>query len=224
MSGIMDLTGAPDGEPQKIGVAFTDIFTGLYGVIGIQAALVDRDRSGLGQHIDMSLMDSMTAVLANQAQNYFATGQAPTRLGNAHPNIAPYQVLTCADGHVIIACGNDRQFAALMQFLGLTVPSEFETNALRVENRDELTEVLTAKLSNLSQSEVISGLEGVSVPAGPINTVEQALNHPQIKHRSLVVKPDGIQGLRTPIAFSRSTLKTDKPAPVHQSKRPKNQG
>ncbi|MEM6487790.1 MAG: CaiB/BaiF CoA-transferase family protein, partial [Pseudomonadota bacterium] len=119
MSGIMDLTGEPDGPPQKIGVAFADIFSGLYGVIAIQAALAERARSGLGQHIDISLFDCMTAVLANQAMNYLATGTSPRRLGNAHPSIVPYQVFAVADGHVIVACGNDRQFRAFCAVLGL---------------------------------------------------------------------------------------------------------
>lgn len=138
MSGIMDLTGEPGGEPQKVGVAWIDIFTGLYGVIGIQAALAERERSGKGQHVDLSLLDVGVAVLANQAMNYLIGGTVPQRLGNAHPNIVPYQVFPASDGHLIIACGNDRQFAALCQALDLgdlAADPAFATNAARVGNR-----------------------------------------------------------------------------------------
>ena len=119
MCGIMDLTGDPSGEPQKVGVAWIDIFTGLYGTIAVQAALAERARSGRGQHLDLSLLDCGTAALANQATNYLLGGTVPHRLGNAHPNIVPYQLFPTADGHAIIACGNDRQFVALCRVLGL---------------------------------------------------------------------------------------------------------
>ncbi|WP_323020381.1 CaiB/BaiF CoA-transferase family protein, partial [Pararhodobacter sp.] len=135
MSGIMDLTGDPAGEPQKVGVAWIDIFTGLYGVIGIQAALTERARSGLGQHLDLSLLDCGVAVLANQATNYLLGGVNPARLGNAHPNIVPYQVFPASDGHVIVACGNDRQFAAFCRLLDLPdLPGnpDYATNPARV--------------------------------------------------------------------------------------------
>ena len=122
MSGIMNLTGDPAGEPQKVGVAWIDVFTGLYGVIGVLAALAERERSGLGQHVDLSLFDTGVAVLANQAMNYLVGGKVPRRLGNAHPNIVPYQVFPASDGHVIVACGNDRQFAALMEDAGARRP------------------------------------------------------------------------------------------------------
>jgi crotonobetainyl-CoA:carnitine CoA-transferase CaiB-like acyl-CoA transferase len=216
MSGIMDLTGEPDGDPQKIGVAFTDVFTGLYGVIAIQAALGDRDKTDLGQHIDMSLMDCMTGVLANQAMNYFASGVSPKRLGNAHPNIAPYQVLPCRDGHLIVACGNDGQFAALTGVLGIpetATDKRFATNPARVENRDMLTKKLSAALAGFTQADILAQLETSGVPAGPINTVEQALTDPQILARGLRIAPEGVPGLRTPIKFSRSTLKTDRASP-----------
>ena len=136
MSGIMDLTGAPDGEPQKIGVAFADIFTGVYGVVAIQAALLQRERTGRGQHIDMALLDTMTGVLANQAMNFLASGIAPKRLGNAHPNIAPYQTFAVADGHLIVAVGNDQQFSRFCKVLGLDeLPADphFATNRARVK-------------------------------------------------------------------------------------------
>ncbi|KFJ48289.1 coA-transferase III family protein [Brucella abortus] len=145
MGGIMDLTGEPDREPQKIGVAFADIFTGLYSVIAIQSALIMRARTGKGQHIDMALFDCMSGVLANQAMNYLASGKSPKRMGNAHPNIAPYQTLSVSDGYFIIACGNDGQFGKLSTLLGigeLAKDERFATNSARVANRAALTALL----------------------------------------------------------------------------------
>lgn len=220
MSGIMDITGDPKGEPQKMGVAFTDIFSGLYGVIGIQAALAERTKSRLGQHIDISLFDCMTGVLANQAMNYLATGSTPKRLGNEHPNIAPYQVFPCRDGHLIIACGNDNQFAKLTKAIGLerlATQDEFMTNPKRVANREGLTALLTSKLETFTQAELLRMLEQVGVPAGPINSVEAALNDPQIQSRNLVIDVEGVKGLRTPIQFSRSELNLKKASPVKGS-------
>ncbi len=216
MSGIMDLTGDPAGEPQKIGVAFADIFTGLYGVIGVQAALAERERSGLGQHVDLSLLDCMTGVLANQAMNFLASGNCPTRLGNAHPNIVPYQVFPVADGHIIIACGNDRQYATLCTILDvpeLIQDARFMVNSDRVANRDVLTELLTAACLKWSKRDLLSALEQEGVPGGPINSVAEALNDPQVQHREMQIAPEGIPGLRTPIRFSRSELKLGKASP-----------
>ncbi len=216
MAGIMSLTGEPDGQPQKIGVAFADIFSGLYGVIGIQAALADRVRTGLGQHIDISLLDSMTAVLANQAMNYLASGEAPTRLGNAHPNIVPYQVFAVADGHIIIACGNDRQFQSLCTVLDrddLAGDPAYADNAGRVSGRAALTEALQDSLISWSKADCLAVLETAVVPAGPINTVEEALSDPQIVARGLQIAPEGVPGLRTPLKFSRSSLKLDRASP-----------
>jgi crotonobetainyl-CoA:carnitine CoA-transferase CaiB-like acyl-CoA transferase len=217
MCGIMDLTGDPTGEPQKVGVAWIDIFTGLYGVIGIQAALAERTRSGLGQHVDLSLLDTGVAVLANQAMNYLASGNVPHRMGNAHPNIVPYQVFPAADGHLIIACGNDRQFAALCSMLGLDGIAEspqYSTNAARVENRKTLCAMIAKKTALRSKVELIAALEKTGVPGGPINTVAEALDDPQIAARALMIEPEGIRGLRTPIQFSRSPLALDNPAPA----------
>lgn len=217
MCGIMDLTGEPDGEPQKVGVAWTDIFTGLYGVIGIQAALAERERSGLGQHADLALLDVGVAVLANQAMNYLAGGKAPHRMGNAHPNIVPYQVFPAADGHLIIACGNDRQFAALCGVLGLNEVSAnpaFATNPARVENRRALCALIAEKTRQRPKAEMIADLEKVGVPGGPINTVAEAINDPQIQARELRVDPEGWPGLRTPILLSRSPLALEWAAPI----------
>ncbi|WP_323041793.1 CoA transferase [Gemmobacter sp.] len=217
LTGIMDLTGAPEGEPQKVGVAWIDVFTGLYGVIAVQAALAERARSGRGQHLDLSLMDTGVAVLANQATNYLLGGTVPTRLGNAHPNIVPYQVFPAADGHLIIACGNDRQFTALCRVLGvdaLAADPAFATNPARVANRADLVARLTTATTARPRTDLIAALEGAGVPAGPINTVAEALDEPQVAARAMRVTPEGIPGLRTPIQFSRSPLVTEKAAPA----------
>ncbi|MAZ18101.1 MAG: CoA transferase [Ahrensia sp.] len=217
MSGIMDLTGDPAGEPQKIGVAFADIFTGLYGVIAVQAALAERDRTGEGKHVDMALLDSMTGVLANQAMNYLASGVAPHRLGNAHPNIAPYQTFRTANGWLIVAVGNDGQFARLCRVLGLdgfAADPRFTTNAARVEHRDALTALLSDRTREWTRDDLLAALEKAVVPAGPINTVEDVLADPQIVHRGMQIAPDGVPGLRTPINFEGAPPPvSDRPSP-----------
>lgn len=216
MSGIMDMTGEPDGSPKKIGVAFADIFTGLYGVIGIQAALIQRERTGRGQYVDMALFDCMTGVLANQAMNFLASGVAPRRLGNAHPNIAPYQTFTVADGHIVIACGNDGQFGKLTAVLGvadLASDERFRTNSARVKHRDALTEALLARTTTFQRDDLLGLLEKAGVPAGPINTVADVFADPQFAHRGMRIEPDGVPGLRTPIRFSESVLATDHASP-----------
>lgn len=216
LSGIMDLTGEPDGEPQKIGVAFADIFTALYGVIAIQSALARRAQTGVGDRVDMSLLDCMTGVLANQALNFLATGESPKRLGNAHPNIAPYQTLPASDGHFIIACGNDRQFTALCGVLGLAgldSDERFVTNEARVAHRSVLTTTLQNKTKEFERDELIELLQGAGVPAGPINTVAEAFADPQIQHRGLQIAPEGIQGVRTPVRFDQHDLSLEGAAP-----------
>jgi len=217
MSGIMDLTGSPDGEPQKVGVAWIDIFTGLYGVIAVQAALADRARSGRGQHLDLSLLDCGVAVLANQATNFLLGGTVPHRLGNAHPNIVPYQLFPASDGHLIVACGNDRQFAALCRVLDLPdLPTDpdFATNPARVAHRDRLAPLLAAATGRRTRADLIAAMEAAGVPAGPVNDVAEALAEPQVKARGLRIAPEGIAGLRTPIRFGRSTLAHDCAAPA----------
>ncbi len=217
MSGIMDLTGAPDGEPQKVGVAWIDIFTGLYGVIAVQAALAERERSGRGQHLDLSLLDCGVAVLANQATNFLLGGTVPHRLGNAHPNIVPYQLFPASDGHLILACGNDRQFAALCRALDLPdLPGDpdFATNPARVAHRDRLVPMLTGATSRRTRADLIAAMEGAGVPAGPVNDVSEALSEPQILARGLQIAPEGIAGLRTPIRFGRSRMAHDRAAPA----------
>jgi crotonobetainyl-CoA:carnitine CoA-transferase CaiB-like acyl-CoA transferase len=222
MSGIMDLTGDPAGEPQKIGVAFADIFTGLYAVIAIQAALAMRERTGRGQHIDMALLDTMTGVLANQAMNYLVSGTAPTRMGNAHPNIAPYAAYPTADGWLILAVGNDGQFRRFCTIAGLDdMPDDprFATNPARVANREELTERVTAATRRFRRDDLLARLEAEGVPAGPINSVAQAFADPQVIHRGIALsipRADGapVPGVRTPIRFSQADLALDRPAPA----------
>ena len=216
MSGIMDLTGEPDREPQKIGVAFADIFTGLYSVIAIQAALLQRQQTNTGQHLDLSLFDCMTAVLANQSMNYLASGEPPTRMGNKHPNIAPYQTFEVSDGHLIVAVGNDAQFARLCHTLGLAELIEdarFIGNAQRVLNRDQLERLLSASIITWQRDELLQALDSAVVPAGPINSVADVFNDPQFIARHMHIQPDDVPGVRTPIIFSDSELNLERRAP-----------
>ncbi|MEP2715695.1 CaiB/BaiF CoA-transferase family protein [Pseudophaeobacter sp.] len=216
MSGLMSITGDPAGQPQKVGVAITDVVTGLYGTIGILAAVEQRHRTGRGQHIDMSLLDCATAVLANQAMNYLATGDSPTRLGNEHPNIAPYQVMAVQDGHIILAVGNDGQFQRLCDVLGLAgvkADARFASNQSRVANRQALTTLLEAVVAGWTQADLLQALEAATVPAGPINTVGQAFDDPQIQHRGMQISPEGIPGVRGPWRFSDAELSLEKSAP-----------
>lgn len=217
LSGIMSLTGEPDSEPQKMGMAFADVFTGLYSVIAIQAALASRAITGNGQYIDMALLDSMTGVLANQAMNYLATGTIPTRMGNAHPNIVPYQVFTVQDGHVIIAVGNDGQFARLCEVLNckdLGADPKFITNQDRVEHRDQLIQELENELGQWAREELLNALEQATVPAGPIHDVGEALNDPQFIARGMRIERDGIPGLATPISIDGSAIASEVTSPI----------
>ncbi len=219
LSGIMDITGDPAGAPQKIGVAYADIFTGLYAAIAIQAALTQRHETGMGQHIDMALMDTMVGVLANQALNYLVSGVSPQRMGNRHPNIAPYETLQCADTWIIVAVGNDQQFKQLCEVLELSAlyqDTRFISNAQRVAHRDELSALLATASMRWNSTSLLQALEQRGVPAGPINSVEQALHDPQTTFRNMVL-PNGNAaplGVRTPILSNRYTCASDTPAPV----------
>lgn len=216
MTGIMDITGEPDGQPQKVGVAFADVFTGLYGVIGIQAALAQREKTGRGQHIDMALFDCMLAAQANQNMNYLTTGKSPQRMGNAHPSIVPYQVFPVADGHIVIACGNNRQFHNLARALGREEWVDdplFVDNATRIANRDYVVGHIIEELSKRAKLDVLAMLETAGVPSGPINSIAEALEDPHTLHRGLRITPQGIPGVRTPIVFSDSDLTLDMAAP-----------
>lgn len=216
MSGIMDITGPADREPQKMGVAFADIFTGIYGVIGIQAALKMRAETGRGQEVDLALFDTLSAVLANQGLNFMVSGQSPKRNGNRHPNLVPYETYQCSDGHMIIATGNDQQFQLLCDVLGIpevAASPDFENNAARVSNLDEMAEVLNKATGAFTRQDLIARLTEVGVPAGPINTIEEAHADPQFQHRAIRVDPEGVPGLRTPLKFSDASLKVEKAAP-----------
>ena len=221
MGGIMDLTGAPDGEPQKSGVAFADIFTGLYAVIAIEAALLARERTGHGQHLDLALLDTQVGVLANQAMNYLVSGTAPRRLGNAHPNIVPYQSFPVTDGHVIIAVGNDGQFRALCTVLGrpeLATDPRFAANRGRVEHRAVLVPLIADAVRTFTRAHLLAALEAAGVPAGPINTVAQVFADPQVVARGMRVDlatGDGgtVPSVRSPILMSETPPAYDRASP-----------
>ncbi len=216
MSGLMSVTGEPDGQPQKVGVAVTDIFTGIYAATAILAALHQRATSGTGQHIDMALLDVATSIMANQAMNYLTTGTPPGKMGNAHPNLAPYAVFDCADGWIIIATGNDGQYRKLCDLLGLsalgTAP-EFATNADRVTNRVAMTEALTRATNQRSKADLLAACEAAGVPAGPINDLAEVFADPQVIARAMQIAPGGLKGVRSPMTFSGADLSLDRPAP-----------
>ena len=222
LSGIMDLTGDVDGPPQKMGVAFADVFTGLYAVIGIQAALRQRQETGLGQQLDLSLLDCMMAVQANQNMNYLVSGESPTRMGNAHPNISPYEVIPTSDGWLILAVGNDAQFKRCCEVLELTDLSQdprFLNNALRLTNREALTAVIQSKSQTWTKENLQQALEQAKVPVGPINSVEEAFANPQVQARQLVshlIREDGLKvpTVNLPVKFSNNAETTSKPAPA----------
>jgi crotonobetainyl-CoA:carnitine CoA-transferase CaiB-like acyl-CoA transferase len=216
MGGIMSLTGEPDGAPQKIGVAFADIMTGLYATIGVQAALMMRARTGRGQQVDCALLDTMVGVLANQAANYFASGENPARMGNAHANVSPYAVFPTSDGWFILAVGNDAQYHRFAAIVGIGPDTRWDTNAGRIEHRAPLFALIEERCRTFRRDDLLAKLEVAGVPAGPINTVEQALNDPQVQARGMVLPVNDtrpIAGLRTPIQFSDADLALDKGAP-----------
>ena len=215
MSGLMSITGEPDSQPQKVGVAVTDIFTGLYAVIAIQAALRSRDTTSLGQHIDLSLLDVATATTANQAMNYLTTGTPPNRRGNNHPNIVPYCAVSTSDGYIILAVGNDEQFKNFNKIFDVEWYSEnkFKTNPARLENRDELLNLIEGKTINFSSADLLIECENFGVPAGPINTLEDVFNDPQILHRGMKIDLDGVPSVKNPIIFSDMEMSYDSRSP-----------
>ena len=216
MSGLMSITGDPDGQPQRVGVAVTDIFTGVYAVSGILAALHQRSQTGKGQHVDMALLDVAVSITANQAMNYLSTGTAPGRTGNYHPNLTPYQVFDCADGYIIIATGNDGQYQRLCALLGLdwmAEAPEFLKNADRIANRDRMIDLLMAETRKRTKAELLSGCEDRGIPAGPINDLAEVFDDPQVAARDMKVELDGVPGVRAPFTFSDAELKLDRPSP-----------
>jgi glutaryl-CoA transferase len=226
MGGIMSITGLPDGEPGagpvKCGVAFADLFTGLYAVIGVLAALAHREQSGEGQFIDVALLDTQVAVLANQALNYLVSGSPPPRLGNAHPNIVPYESFETRDGHVIITVGTDRQFnefCRIAGFKGVPEDPRFATNRARVQNRGELIPIIAKALRQRSTQEWVEALEGAAVPCGPINTIDQVFADPQVRHRGMHVdlkRADGVKtpGIANPLRLSQTPVSYEIPPPA----------
>lgn len=216
MSGLMSITGHPDGQPTKVGVAVTDVFTGVYATTAILAALHRRHATGQGQHIDMALLDVAVSVTANQAMNYLSTGTPPGRLGNFHPNLSPYQVFDCSDGYIIIAVGNDGQFRRFCGLLGcpeLADDPGYATNPARVSNREKLDEVLTARTKTFSKAGLLAACEEQGVPAGPINDLAEVFDDPQVRARGMRVDPEGVPGVRSPFRFSESDLSLDRPSP-----------
>jgi len=216
MSGLMSITGAPEGQPQKVGVAVTDIFTGVYATTAILAALHQRQTTGRGQHIDMALLDVAVATVANQGMNYLTTGVAPERIGNAHQNLTPYQVFDCSDGWLIIATGNDGQYQRFCGLLGLddmaTAP-DYLTNSDRIANRDEMTRRLTEATLTRTKADLLAACESAGVPAGPINDMAEVFADPQVVHRGMQVEIDGVPSVRAPIRFSDAELTMDRPSP-----------
>jgi crotonobetainyl-CoA:carnitine CoA-transferase CaiB-like acyl-CoA transferase len=223
MGGIMDLTGTPDGEPQRAGVPVADIFTGIYSVVGILAALIERGRTGRGCQVDTALVDSQVGVLANQALNYLVSGQVPKRISNAHPNIVPYQVFPVADGHIIIATGNDTQFAKLCGVLGepdISGEPNYRANSDRLQHREELIARLSALTRRWRGADLLAKLESVQVPAGPINPLDQVFVDPQVVHRGMRIdlpskaaKAGTIPGVRTPIIIGGKPMAAGRPSP-----------
>lgn len=227
MGGLMSITGQPDGapgaEPMKVGVAVVDLFTGLYASNAILAALLHARATGQGQAIDIALFDVQAAMLANQATNFFVSGKPPGRMGNAHPNLAPYQPFPCTDGMVVIAVGNDGQFRALAGALGapgLGSDPRFATNALRIEHRAVLTAELSALTAGHAMHGLMTALETAGVPCGPVNTIDQVFEEPQAKHRGLeVTQARGdlagpVRTVASPIRMSLTPVAYDLPPPA----------
>ncbi|KAF0175024.1 MAG: L-carnitine dehydratase/bile acid-inducible protein F [Rhodobacteraceae bacterium] len=216
MAGLMSVTGEPDGQPQKVGVAVTDVFTGVYSATAILAALLQRGRTGEGQHIDMSLLDVATSIMANQSMNYLVSGKPPGMMGNAHPNLAPYAVFDCADGWIILATGNDAQYRRLCGILHLSdmaEAAEYLTNADRIANRVALTARITAATKTWSKADLLAACEAEGVPAGPINSLDEVFTDPQVLARQMQIAPEGLPGVRSPMTFSGAELSLDRPAP-----------
>jgi formyl-CoA transferase len=226
MAGLMSVTGErddlPGGGPQKAGIPIADIMTGMYATIAVCAALAHRAETGVGQHLDLALFDSLTAVLANQGANYLATGKSPGRLGNAHPNIVPYQTFKTADGAVILACGNDnlfRKFCEVASAPQLAGDARYATNGKRVENRVELTRILDEIFARRTTREWVEMLEAAGVPNGPINTIEQVFAEPQAIARGLRVElahpaAGKVALTRSPMRFSATPVEHERPPPL----------
>ena len=209
MGGLMSVTGEPDGPPEKAGVALADVMTGLYAVIGVLAALAHRDRTGAGQHIDLALLDVQAATLVNQAMNYLVSGTAPTRMGNAHPNIVPYQAFRAADDYFILTVGNDDQFRRLCDVVGrpdLAADARFATNAARVANRDVLAPILAGIFAEGRAADWLTRIDAAGVPCGAINTIDKVFADPQLRHRGMSTHLPDAEGRSTPTVASPLNL------------------
>ncbi|MGX6446026.1 CaiB/BaiF CoA transferase family protein [Neobacillus sp. K501] len=222
MSGLMSITGEKDAQPVKVGVAIADVLTGLYTCIGILGAIQHRDQTGEGQEVAISLFDSQLAAMVNVASNYLCSGQVPDRLGNAHPNIVPYQVFTASDGDFIIAVGNDRQYRKLAILLKdpSLLTDAFETNSGRLKNKDKLVKLIAAKIITKPRSEWQQLLDDAGIPNGPIHNVKEALESEQAMSRDMVVdvKHPTIPDLRlvgSPLKFSRTAVGIERHPPLH---------
>ena len=216
MSGLMSITGEPSGQPQKMGVAVTDILTGLYSVTAILSAIIQRDKTGKGQQIDMALLDVATAVTANQGMNFLTTGKAPQRIGNGHQNLVPYQVFDCKDGHIIIATGNDAQYQRLCAILNLeeiAMNELFLTNADRLRNRTLLIEKLSCQTTKFLKKNLLEACEKQGIPAGPINDLSEVFDDPQVVYRGLSKEIDNIPTILSPFRFSDSKMQISKTSP-----------
>ena len=221
MAGMMSITGAPGGEPQKAGVAISDIFTGLYAVIAIQAALRHAERTGEGQYIDMALFDTQISALGNQNLNYLVSGKSPVQMGNAHMNIAPYEVVPVRDGHIILAVGNDGQFQRFCRIVNLAELADdpkFATNAARVINRGALRERIVDRLAGFERAPLLAELEAANVPASPINTIGEMFADPQTVARGMRLDLDDGHGnmlptVRSPMLMSRTPPVYERPSP-----------
>ncbi len=226
MGGLMSVTGErdalPGGGPQKAGVALTDIMTGMYATVAVLAALTHRDRTGEGQYIDMALLDTQVAMLANMGSNYLNTGTPPQRWGNAHANIVPYQTFACLDGHIIVAAGNDSQYQKFVEAGGrpaLAHDPLYATNPLRVKHRDTLVPLLAAMVLERSRADWIALLEAVGVPCGPINDIADVFANPQVQARELAFKlphpsAGSVKLVRSPMRMSATPVVTDLAPPL----------
>jgi len=223
IGGIMDMTGAPDGSPMRVGVPIADVFSGVYATVGILAALKRRETTGRGGYVDCALVDSTVGTLTFQALNYLVSGEVPKRIGNAHPNLVPYQEFPVADGRIIIATGNDAQFVKLCGILGAPQLAEVEAykdNKGRLAHRAELIGKLTALTSRFKREDLLDKLEAATIPAGPINNLQQVFSDPQVVHRGmqLELKSDAakggtIPGIRTPIVLDGTPMASERPSP-----------
>ena len=217
LSGMMSVTGDPSNEPQKSGVAYADVMTGLHSVIAILAAITQRHTSGRGQHIDMALFDVAVSTLANQALNFLVSGKPPVQSGNAHPNVVPYQAFATLDGHLILAVGNDSQFARFGTLVGHPAwgsDPRFITNSARIANRTELTPEIARIMATRTTAEWVVALEAASIPHGPINRIDQALSDPQAVHRGLVTDAGGRPAIASPLRLSDSPVDVGTAPPV----------